>query len=688
MFADLAHFNSAKRYVAPLVNIGVILAVIGLGLTGATYAVYAQLNGNQLPTLIIPSAFGFCGASLLIAAAGVLSAGVVTVVRRRLLNANCLSTAVENSTLTAPSVGRVNLLRRLTARARASLEPQTISLAAWPATLVVLLFSALAAAGVTMGWHLSVDRVADSTLQHVLAGALLVAAFPLLVLERSFAGISDQMLPDAPQLERLLRVPLTACLGLGISITLISLGFGWAIWIERATGLMIGLVALELMLRSLAMFFVPFAPIERLTTVADSTLAGLLRFSLPDFHALSTAVRQQFGIDLSRSWALAFIRQAMLPFVAGISLVAWGITGITALGLNQRAVYERFGMPVALLGPGLHFHLPWPLGVMRGVEVGVVHDIAIAVSASADRTKASQPSTPVDRQQQSVGAEAPAPASADRLWNGLHPSEQSYLIASETNGQQTFQIADVDLRVVYRVGLSDTAALDFAYRIADPETFIRATAGQLLVRYFSRYTLLDVLGQSRETFANDFRVELQKQLDGVSSGIEVIAVVVEAIHPPPGAAAAYHNVQAAEILANSQISLERANAIRALKSAEQAATGDRNDAIAAAAELVGQAKSESVLFDAAREAQRRDNQAFLLERRFAHLVRGLAKSEFIVIDHRLNGQNAPTIDLRSFDNGNTEPGSRDTLTPADRNDGPDDGEFVAPKSQSKPGSNR
>ena len=45
--------------------------------------------------------------------------------------------------------------------------------------------------------------------------------------------------------------------------------------------------------------------------------------------------------------------------------------------------------------------------------------------------------------------------SSDRLWTFSHPSEQSYLIASEANGQQTFQIADADLRVVYRIGLTD-----------------------------------------------------------------------------------------------------------------------------------------------------------------------------------------------------------------------------------------
>ena len=209
---------------------------------------------------------------------------------------------------------------------------------------------------------------------------MVVAAFPLLVLERSYADLSVEMLPEAPQLERLLRVPLTACLGLGFSMVLVSLGFGWGFWIERLTALLILITALELILRSLAMFFVPFAPIERLRTVADSSVAGLLRFSTPNFQAFNIAVRQQFGIDLSRSWALAFIQRASLPIVVGLGLMAWGITGITALGLNQRAVYERFGSPVAVFGPGLHIHLPWPMGVMREVELGVVHDIPIAIS--------------------------------------------------------------------------------------------------------------------------------------------------------------------------------------------------------------------------------------------------------------------------------------------------------------------
>ena len=466
--------------------------------------------------------------------------------------------------------GNVTRWRLLLARARPRVVWRTEMLAAWPQALVALLFGALGVAGVVVTWRVTPLAAADPTILEFLGGALIVAAFPLLVLERSFAGITAAMLPDAPQLDRLLRVPLTVCLGLGIASVLRSLGFAWAIRIEQALAILVAAIALEVVVRSLALAFMPFAPIEQRRSAADSSIAGFLRFSAPSFQAFNTAVRQQFGIDLSRSWALAFVQRAMLPILLVMGLLAWCVTGITALGLNERAIYERFGNPVAVLGPGLHFHLPWPMGVMRSVELGVIHDIPIAMSPLGETGQAASQSAGVDQQQQLVGAEANPPTAADRLWDASHPSEQSYLIASQAaNGQQTFQIADADLRVVYRVGLTDADAMNAAYRVADPETLIMASTGQLLVRYFARYTLPDVLGQSRAAFTNDFRAALQDQLDRLQSGIEAIAVVVEAIHPPAGAASAYHNVQAAEILANSQIAVQRASAIHSIKSAQQ-----------------------------------------------------------------------------------------------------------------------
>jgi regulator of protease activity HflC (stomatin/prohibitin superfamily) len=684
MLAELPHFNNARRYIAPLLIIGTILAALALALTAA---VSAHANAYWRPDIPIPRALGFLGAAFLVAAGGFLSAAIMAFVRYRMVELETRP-PVAKEVVELPAVeGRAAQLRRLLARSRSLLKPRAASPAAWPQALVTLLFGALALAGVEMAWKISPASPGDPNIQQMVGGALIILAFPLLVLERYYASIPAEMLPEAPQLDRLLRVPLTASLGLGISSVLRSLGFAWALRIDLVLAVVIGAIAVEMIVRSLALAFVPFAPIAQRRSAADSSLAGLLRFSPPNLHAFNTAVRQQFGIDLSRSWALAFVQRASLPIVLGMAVMAWAVTGITALGLNERAVYERLGSPVAVLGPGLHFHLPWPMGIMRTVELGVIHDIPIAMSSLGDEGQRQQ-SIGIDQRQQLAGAEAPPPSNADRLWDASHPSEQSYLIASQaSNGQQSFQIADADLRVVYRIGLSDEAAMNSAYRVSNPETLILAATGQLLVRYFSRNALLNVIGQSRESFANEFRTALQDELDRMSSGIEVMSVVVEAIHPPAGAASAYHNVQAAEILANSQISVQRASAIHSIKSAEQSAMEDRNKAAAAAAELVNQARSEGVLFDADRKARQRDGEAFLLERRLERLSSGLAKSESIVVDHRLEGPNGPTIDLRSFDSAGSSRGQafqRDMVFPPARNYGGEDDEDEPPLPRTPP----
>jgi regulator of protease activity HflC (stomatin/prohibitin superfamily) len=277
--------------------------------------------------------------------------------------------------------------------------------------------------------------------------------------------------------------------------------------------------------------------------------------------------------------------------------------------------------------------------MLKPVEYGVVREIPIVFAANgnvateAERTRAGT-------------IEGPPPPSADRLWNADHPSEASYLVASVSNGKQNFEVADIDLRIVYRIGLSDQAARDVVYNIASPETMVRAAAGRMLARYFARYTIGDVLGQNREAFIRGFEKELQARLAGLDSGVEVMAVVVEAIHPPPAAAASYQGVQAATIRAQVDIATARATAISQTMSAQEEALKARNDAAAGAAERVDLARASTALFAGDRQAYAEGGTAFLFERRLEHLNTGLANFPKIVIDHNISRDNALTLDLR------------------------------------------
>jgi regulator of protease activity HflC (stomatin/prohibitin superfamily) len=421
-----------------------------------------------------------------------------------------------------------------------------------------------------------------------------------------------------------------------------SVGLSWAKYIHFGVMLLIFVVGAELVLRGAVLLFVPYPPLDIRRSVADSNISrALLRLSVPNFRTINSSVRNTLGIDLSRSWALAFVRQAALPVLAILGIFSWCITGVTGLAANQRGIYERLGAPVAVLGPGVHLHLPWPFGSVRVAENGVIHLLPIEFVLPGGEAEEHHSAGPTD-------AEGTPPEEADRLWSDDHPFEGSYLIAHEVDGKQSFQLVDVDMTVIYRIGLSDEAVRNATYRIANPDELIQAISGQLITRYFGRHTLLSVIGASRQAFTDEFQKDLQAELDKANSGIEAISVSIEAVHPPPGAAGAYHRVQSAGINANTEIFTSKGNATRQLSEAQLAADAEHNASLATADEMIANAKTESTLFEADRKAYGIAGRGFLLERWLGNLSKALDKSvPVILLDHRLQGENAPTVDLRA-----------------------------------------
>ncbi len=206
----------------------------------------------------------------------------------------------------------------------------------------------------------------------------------------------------------------------------------------------------------------------------------------------------------------------------------------------------------------------------------------------------------------------------------------------------------MDIKALFRTGLDDASALRAAYAVATPDALVRAEAGRLLARVLAGTTLAEMLGDNRETLAETLRAWLQAELDRLNSGIELVGIVIEAIHPPVAAAEAYHNVQAAEITARTAVATERGRAQASAATARQTSTDLTAGARGAAAETVGQAQTTLRTFTADQDAARVGGPAFLLERYFANLSQALAKSPLVIVDHRLRGADAPVIDLRSF----------------------------------------
>ncbi len=222
----------------------------------------------------------------------------------------------------------------------------------------------------------------------------------------------------------------------------------------------------------------------------------------------------------------------------------------------------------------------------------------------------------------------------------------SYIIAGDER-TQGFQTVSVSAQVLFRIGTDDDSARAALYRVADPDALVHSLASRVFAQFFAGQILPHVTGENQAMIGGVLRARLQQSLDEMSSGIDVVAVVIEAVHPPSGAAAAYRNVQAAEIEARTAIATERGRARSTDNVARLDAHNATDDATAAAAETVSAARVDLTGFTADDRPYRLASKPFLLERYFSDLKTALENVPLEIIDHRLSDASLPTIDLRS-----------------------------------------
>jgi regulator of protease activity HflC (stomatin/prohibitin superfamily) len=503
--------------------------------------------------------------------------------------------------------------------------------------LEVCALSLLSLLLVRLEWDLTGSGAVLGLPRFVGSGLLLAGTFCLLVLERYFDGRDRSEWPEARWLAQLLRVIILVLLLEALALLFTAESRLWPVRLAVLAGILPAVLGFEFLCRAI------FAAITRAPGaaepkfLADSLLARLMVWPPRPFEAMHAQLHDRFGIDLRQNWAFSFIRRMSLPVLGVIVLVGWILTGAREVPLASREIYERFGKPAAVWDPGLHVGLPWPLARTLRVENGVVHQLSASLSAD------SQPAD--DR----TDADAPAPAGADRLWDVSHVAENAQVISSENNAKQSFQIVNMDVRFVYRIGLSDAAVMAVTYHCSDVDALIRSTASRVMVLYFASRTLDGLLGEQRDALAGDIKRAVQRELDAFDSGVELMSVLVESIHPPAGAAAAYHAVQAAQISAQAIVAQERGAAAATVNDAQTEAIRLEGSATASAREQVAEAEVGKLGFDADREGYAAAGPAFVSERYFSQLAVGLSKANLIIIDHRISGAaEAPAIDLRSF----------------------------------------
>ena len=498
----------------------------------------------------------------------------------------------------------------------------------WLASMAAfVLFVALA------GWGTRFLALDEGNLRWFAVGVIALAMFATLVAERHLAAIVNEAWPEAKFIAPIVRLTLAVQF-----LTLPGLIFPTAnlVLLVNLPAVLVVLVGIEFLLRGLFSLFTP--PKDENAEpafLAKSQLAAQLVWPPRPLLFLQHELHHHFGIDLRQLWAFTVLRRAFLPVLAVMLICGWLLTGMQQVSTTQRGIYERFGKPIAVLPSGLHYGLPWPFGQVILTENGQVHELA----AGEESDTTAEPL---------ASAEGNAPSSADRLWDAIHSFDKAQIIASQSDSQQSLQIINSDVRFMWRIGLTDNAALAATYHSTNLPELIRTTANQVLVHQFSSLTLEQLLSEQRNELARQINRAVQQKLDSLNSGVELLSTVVEAIHPPAGAANAFHGVQAAQISAQALISRERGNAAQLAATAQTHATARQNQAQMNATDVTSKAQSTAVRFAAQKQAVAQSGQVFVDELWFNQLHQTLSHTPLLIIDHRIGANTPPTIDLREF----------------------------------------
>ncbi len=265
-------------------------------------------------------------------------------------------------------------------------------------------------------------------------------------------------------------------------------------------------------------------------------------------------LEENTGITMRGLWSVKLIKQMIAPSFIAVFLLFWISTGIVEIGSGQHAALYNFGkLASEPLEPGLHLTLPWPFGKTVVYNTDAVSSMTIGYRSDT---------------------------SGDNVWTQTHGSEEYELLLG--GGEE---LVSINLCIEYKI--SDLNA--YLINCANPEAILEASAYELVADKTLITDLDTLLSVDREAFATDFLVELTDKIRVRNTGLEIVSVVLESIHPPLGIADIYQQLVSAEIEATTLIMNAKATAaVRVLEaetlrnSSISVATADQLNKIAAA----------------------------------------------------------------------------------------------------------
>lgn len=303
--------------------------------------------------------------------------------------------------------------------------------------------------------------------------------------------------------------------------------------------------------------------------------------SPPDIDELLNRLKARFGSGGGRRGGGSSPGGGSVLLLAMLITALWAATGFYVIDEQQRGVVLRFGEHLETTGPGLRWHVPWPVEKVEKVNVTQVRSVT-------------------DR--------------ADML-------------------TQDENIVELELKVQYRL----SSAEDYLFNVRDPDGTLRQLTKSAVRDVVGGSTMDFVIKDGRESVADQTKQILQERLDDYGTGLVVTEVNLMDAQPPQPVQGAFADAikaredqvrlkNEAEAYANDRLPRARGAAAREISEA----TAHRDRAIA---EATGEASRFTQLLAEYRKAPKVTRERLYLET----MSKVLGDSSKVMVDVNKSG---------------------------------------------------
>ena len=420
-----------------------------------------------------------------------------------------------------------------------------------PTFAVVLLLVEVAAALVIWRWLARPETVAPFKQEMVAMSLLALLALILFLIGRFSATIARI------ENHRLLR-PSASYLLLGAYLCAFSaLAIAGAkaefpktdLIVARVLTILLWLAAAETLIALVFEIYRPRIKGKVGRPLYDSRLIGLLAQPEGLVATAAQTLDYQFGFKVSETWFYQMVKNAarwlLLLQLAALLLS----TCVVFIETGEQAVLERFGRPVehALLGPGGHLKLPWPVDKVYRFRTEQIQTLNVGVA------------------EEEGGHEEKI-----EVWAIAHGKEDNFLVANReqtedaiaesTAGKKAPPVSLLTVTIPVQFQIEDL--MQWAYNHENSSALLQQLATREVVRYLVSVDLGDLMSRGRLEASQTLRERIQTAANNERLGAKVLFVGLQDIHPPVKVAADYEKVVGAAHQRLAKILAAEAYAIR------------------------------------------------------------------------------------------------------------------------------